>query len=402
MKADKMSEFRMTRNQFLCGGSGLVAASILGGVTGSECARCEEVNCPNATPAAAGNKQDDARYRGMTLRPYQALCIVCSLGEDDAGPKDEKLKQILDRIRKWPHMPVALRSNAGDVYTYQDAGTEDDTPQSAEYNTRRDLAILEKLALAPGSVLPARILFRRLLEMIPTLSGICAYDGATSGAWRGCPRAKSGFYEKGRKKGITAIVPPRSEAEMAKDKVESLKAMYQAEAIAVMPHILICAVAQYSGGVRPPYKPDNLPEFIQHILRNPETPVTMGRGPTYMICGPCPERVPDLNGCAHGVYQEMKNLNVLQRLGLTYGSTMKARELYKLIFERIPSTAGVCALPGNPSDFFVWRDPCGQQSPRCPDYQKGREELMKEFEIATAGTEKGTSLIWANWRTDNQ
>jgi len=67
-------------------------------------------------------------------------------------------------------------------------------------------------------------------------------------------------------------------------------------------------------------------------------------------------------------------------LGLTYGSTMKAKDLYKLIFERIPTAAGVCALPGNPSDFFIWRDPCGQKAHPCPNYEKGREMLMKELQ----------------------
>ena len=319
-------------------------------------------------------------YPVLTLRPYQLLCIVCSLGEDDSGPKDGKLKQILERIRRESHVPVALRCNVGDVYVYQDPGTEDDTPGSSEYNRKRDLDILAKLALAPGSVLPARILFRRVLEMIPTVSGICGYDAATSDAWQGCPKARSGFYEKGREKGIEAIIPPRSEEALARDKTESLEAMYQAEAITIKPHILICAVAQYGGGTRPPYKPDNLPEFIQHILKNPDTPVTMATGADWMMCAPCPGRVPELNGCVHGVYQELKDLNVLHRLGLTYGATMKAGELYKLIFERIPTVAGVCALPGNPSDFFVWRDPCGQNPVPCPNYVKGRQMLMREFE----------------------
>jgi hypothetical protein len=57
-----------------------------------------------------------------------------------------------------------------------------------------------------------------VLKTITTVSGICGYDIVTSDAWFGCPKAKSGNYEKGCARGITAIIPPRSEEEMAKEK----------------------------------------------------------------------------------------------------------------------------------------------------------------------------------------
>ena len=324
-------------------------------------------------------------YPVLTLRPYQALCIVCSVGEDDAGSMDDTLKKAFDAIRSNPDMPVSLCCNAGDVYAYQDPGTEADTPEGSEYNRKRDLDILQQLDLAPGSVLPARILFRRLLKTISTVSGICAYDTTTSDAWKGCPKAKSGYYERGREKGIEAIVPPRDEAAMARDKEESLAAMYQAAAIKIRPHILLCAVAQYGGGTRPPFKPDNLPEFIQHILKNPDTPVTLAKGPDWMMCAPCPGRIPELDGCVCGIigsgglYNELKDLNVLQQLGLTYGATMPAGELYTRIFDRFPTVAGVCALEHDLPDFAVWHDPCGTKSPPCPNYAKGRQMLIREL-----------------------
>ena len=125
---------------------------------------------------------------------------------------------------------------------------------------------------APGAVLPARIMLGRMLKLIETTDGLCAYDRVTSDAWRGCPKAKSGYYEKTREKGIGAIVPQRDEDVMARDKAESLDAMKQADAITVRPHILVCAAAQYGNGIRPPYPPDNLPELLQHIIKHPDTP----------------------------------------------------------------------------------------------------------------------------------
>ncbi|MEW6355864.1 MAG: hypothetical protein AB1696_06050 [Planctomycetota bacterium] len=331
---------------------------------------------------------DEKKYPSLTLRPYLALCVVCSLGEGPSMPQEEKLNDVLRQIRENPDMPVALRCNAGDVYVYQDRGIAEDTPESVEFNRKRDLDILAALDLAPGSVLPARTLFHLVLKTIPTARGICCYDAVTSDAWRGCPRAGSGCYEKGREKGTAAIISPRGEDEMAKEKEKSLAAMYAAEAISIRPHILLCAVCQYGGGTRPPFKPDNLPEFIQHILKNPDTLVALAEGADWMMCAPCPRRVPELNACVNvlgsgGLSNQKRDLDVLQVLGLCYGSTMKAKDLYRLIFERIPTTREVCRRQNLPPS--VWWDGCGENNDRNPrgneNYEKGREMLKKEFEL---------------------
>jgi len=327
-------------------------------------------------------RQDDPV---LMVRPYRLLCIVCSLGDDESVPKEARFRELHERIRNIPDMPVALRCNAGDEFSYQDPGLEDDTPEGPEFNRKRDMDILQRLDLAPGSILPARVLLGRLLKAIPSVSGICGYDTVTSEAWRGCPRARSGCYEKGHAQGIDAIIPPRSQEVMKENKRISLQDMYHAETITIRPHILLCAVAQYGGGTRPPFEPDNLPEMIQHLLKNPETPITLVSGADWMMCAPCPSRVPERNACvcgaiySGGLYNEMKDLNVLQALGLTYGTTMKAREIYALIFQRIPNTAGICALDNAVADLSVWRDGCGGRPEPCPDYEKGVEMLMKEF-----------------------
>ena len=319
----------------------------------------------------------------LSVRPYQAMCLICAFGEDDAGPKQGRLRDLLDLVRDCPDRPVALDCNAGDVYVYQEPGLSADTTEGAEFNRKRDFDILMKLDLAPGSVLPARALLRSILNSIPTTAGVCAYGKVTSEAWRGCPKAASGCYEKGVAKGIDAVIPPRGDEEMARDKAASLEDMYAADEIAVRPHILVCAVAQYGGGTRPPFKPDNLPEMIQHILKHPDTLIRLVPGADWMMCGPCPSRVPDMNACvcgkigSGGLYNEAKDLNTLQALGLTYGATMKAKDIYTLIFERIPKVDGVCALTNKLPDTSVWRDGCGASEKPCPNYAKGREQLME-------------------------
>jgi hypothetical protein len=326
----------------------------------------------------------------MALRPFKLLCLVCSLGED-AAPRDPDLKRIFEAIRKEPDTPITLHCNAGDVYVYQDPGRKDDSPEGGHYNRKRDLDILQQIDLAPGSTLPARTLLKRLLLRITSVAGLCGYGNVTSDAWKVCPKAQSGHYEAGRRKGINALVPPRSEGDMQRDKQQSLRELYAAKEVRVRPHILLCSICQYAGGVRPPFKEDNLPELLELVLKkNPDVLIKLVQGADWMMCAPCPSRVPELNGCvcgqigSGGLYNELKDLNVLQRLGLSMGTTMKARDLYRLILERIPTDAGVCALENrqNPP-FSIWWDPCGDpKRPRPSAYQKGVEMLRREFGLS--------------------
>ena len=208
----------------------------------------------------------------------------------------------------------------------------------------------------------------------------------TSDAWRGCPKADSGNYEKGHKKGITALIPPRSETEMVREKEKSIQALNSARQVTIRPHILLCAVCQYGGGLRPPYKDDNLPELLEMILtKKPDLLIKMARGADWMMCAPCPQRAPKLNACVNvlgsgGLSNEKRDLDMLQKLGLGFGSTMKARELFRLIFEKIATTREICRRDGNccPS---VWWDGCGESNLKQgnANYEKGRSELMKQI-----------------------
>lgn len=325
-------------------------------------------------------------YATLTVRPYQLLCIICSLGGRASAPRDPRLKELLKKIRANPDRPIALRCNTADEFSYQAVGNQDDTSEGPEFNSKRDMDILQRLDLTPGTILPARIVLGRLLQAIPSVAGICGYATVTSKAWRGCPQAGSGRYAKGHAKGINAIIPPRTPEEMKRDKNTSIKDMYKSKAIKIRPHILVCAIAQYGEGIRPPFKEDNLPEMIQHILKHPDTLITLVSGADWMMCAPCPSRVAKLNACkcgtigSGGLYNEMKDLNVLQALGLTYGATLKAGALYKLIFERMKKPDGICALDSRIAQFSIWRDCCGGKIDPCPHYAKGREMLMQEFD----------------------
>jgi hypothetical protein len=320
----------------------------------------------------------------LVLRPHEILCMICHDREPVGAEGLPRLRGYLAAIRESPDRPVTLRCNAGDVYVYQDPGTDRDTPESPEYNRKRDLDILQRLDLAPGSTLPARTLLHRVLNTITTLRGLCAYEATTADAWRGCARADAGQYEQTRGQGIDALIPPRDEAEMAREKERSLSAMYEAEAIPIRPHILICAVCQFGGGVRPPFAPDNLPELIELVRRKPDTRLRLAQGADWMMCAPCPKRVPALNACVNvagsgGLSNEKRDLDLLQTLGLQYGATMPARDLLLLLFEKVPTTMGICARDNAPPS--VWWDGCGEtnRTKGNEGYERGREALAAEF-----------------------
>ncbi len=345
------------------------------------------LNAPAAGQALPCEAKGEAKQSALALRPCHLLCLICSLGEGDAGKQDPKLKQVREAIRLEPDRPITLVCNAGDVYLYQDPGTEADTPEGADYNRKRDLDVLQILDLEPGATLPARALLLTLLRRIPTVAGICGYTSVTSEGWKGCPKATSGNYEKGHKLGIAALIPPRTEKEMADEKRKSLEALYSAKEVTIRPHILLCAVCQYGGGVRPPFKEDNLPDLLDLILhKNPDILIKMARGADWMMCAPCPKRAVKLNACVNvlgsgGLSNEKRDLDMLQKLGLHFGSTMKARDLFRLIFERIPTIQAICGRENvMPS---VWWDPCGEnyRTKGNASFDKGRKELMEKLKL---------------------
>ena len=55
--------------------------------------------------------------------------------------------------------------------------------------------------------MPARALFSTLLEGVTSVSGLCGYNTVTGEAWKGCPKAASGNYERGHEKAIKDLIP---------------------------------------------------------------------------------------------------------------------------------------------------------------------------------------------------
>jgi hypothetical protein len=283
----------------------------------------------------------------LAVRPYQLMCIICRIGAgctDDLG--NPRLNTILKAVRQDPKVPLTLRCNVDTVYRYQNPGHAEDTSEGELYNAKRDLDIIQKLGLVPGDTRPAIDMLERLLAKIPQARGICGYPTQTSDTWRGCAQARSGNYEKGRERGIKALIPPRDPKEKAEYKRTTAAVIYQAKVLQIRPHHLLCMSCFHGGRDKlAPIAEDNLFEAIDVIQKHPDIPVTLIPG-VCMICPPCGKYDPInklcLGGHSMALRDQKKDLDVLQKLGLKYGDTLPARKLYQLLFERIPSTRDIC------------------------------------------------------------
>ena len=311
----------------------------------------------------------------LDVRPYQLMCIICRIGEGrNENLGDARLDEILAAVREDPVKPIRFRMNHESVYRYQNPGCKEDTPEGELFNTKRDLDIIQKLGLVPGDARPAIDMFERVFANISTAKGICGYDTVTSDAWKGCPRAKSGNYEKGHAMGAGVVIPRRDQQEKSAFKKTSAEKLYQAKTLHIRPHHLMCMSCFFGERMEnlAPIQEDNLFEAIDVIHKNPDIPVTLVRG-TCMICPPCSQYDSKTGFClgarSMALRDQKKDLDVLQKLGLKYGDTLPARKLYDLLFERISSTRDICAYGDGEKLAPEWGICPGQGS---DSYRKAR------------------------------
>ncbi|MFC1525734.1 hypothetical protein ACFL6X_02865 [Candidatus Latescibacterota bacterium] len=283
----------------------------------------------------------------LDVRPYQLMCAICSLGcETSQGVAHDNARVLLEAVRGGASLPLRLRCNVDSVHAYQNPGRGDDTSEGELYNEKRDLDILQKLGLVPGDARPARELFLRLLDAIASPQGICGYGEATSRDWSGCPRVSSGDYERGHALGLGAVVPPRDDGAKAAAKERSAPELYDTVPLQIRPHHLMCMACFHGGRADlDPIAEDNLFEAIEAVQKSPNLPITLVRG-CCMICPPCSQFDPATQLCvsphAMGLRDQKKDLDVLQLLGLQYGDTLPARELYGRLFAAVEDTTQVC------------------------------------------------------------
>jgi len=301
--------------------------------------------------------RDSLSQSDLAISPRHLLSTVCTLGGVECPLLEkDRIDDILKRVSHDATLRIKLVSNADEVVYFREMQLEDYAQMDKQqvFNRKRDLDVLQKLGLVPGAIQRARYLYTLLFERIKTPQGICAYD--TPG-WEGCPYASSGAYEKVCAEGFAAVVYMRSDEERKQYKEVSVAETYNAERLYIRSHHLMCMSCYYNGGKgNAPRENDNLHEAIKRIQENPDVEITLVEG-CCMLCEPCDGYDLKTHRCVHGgglIRDYKKDLDVFQKLGLMPGATMKARELYDLLFERISSTRDVCGYGDGVVTSHAW------------------------------------------------
>jgi len=294
----------------------------------------------------------------VTVRAHHLLSTVCTLGGAPCPLLDaQRVRKILDRVKADPTVTIELRSNADQIPHYTALGLDDyaRTDPTEVFNRKRDLDVLQRLGLVPGSIRRARYLYELLFERIETPDGICAYE--TPG-WEGCALARSGAYERVRAEGWQAVVYTRSDDEMRAYRRRNVEAIESADRLYLRPHHLMCLACWYAGGRGQAPRPnDTLYEIHQRVRADPDVLITLVEG-CCMACDCCDGYHPQTGRCVHpgGLIRDYKkDLDVFQKLGLMPGATMKARDFIDLLFERIGSTREICGYGDGVVRSEEWR-----------------------------------------------
>ncbi len=341
------------------------------------------------------NFRDGLCRPALTIRACRLLGAVCRrAGLDCPLLPPEGAQPLLDRIARDPTAAIRLTSDADEVVHHtQEFGdmtqlsrTELGScpripppspspvpchPSPALVVRKRDLDVLQRLGLLPGDTRRARYLYELLFARIETPDGICAFD--TPG-WEGCALARSGGYERIRAQGWRAMVHARTQEEMDASRRESVRRIEEGDRLYIRPHHLMCLACWYNGGESKGPRPnDTLFEICERIRREPSVPITLIEG-TCEACYCCDGYDPETTRCTHGgglIRDFKKDLDCFQKLGLAPGATLPARELFDLLFDRIPSTRDVCGYGDGIVRSEEWRicgDPTGS-----PGYARTRE-----------------------------
>ena len=305
----------------------------------------------------------------MSVRPFHLLCLFCRVGSGAplALGHGQAIEGLLAFIREHPDAMLELRCNCGGAYSRQNPGNNEDAG-GALLNKRRDLRILRCLGMTPGQAKPAADLVEQVADVIKTPAGFCA-SGKGDG-WAGCPYASKGFFEKscavpyGR-----SVLPQIPAPERLPVKRSTAAAMESCPMLRIRPHHLLCMSCFYGRGIIQnnlnPIDEDNLFEAIHRMQDDPEIPVQLAEG-CCMICPPCSRYRSEDNQCLGGgmaLRDELKDLEVLYRLGMEYGEVHPARELYTRLFKAVPDLHCICSfgmetdVNGTPCVTNEWR-PC--------------------------------------------
>lgn len=303
----------------------------------------------------------------IIIQARQLLGTVCRAGGAECPLIGaEEAAAIRERTLADPTVTIQLLSDAEEIPHFRELTEEHYAARDAEsvINRKRDLDVLQRLGLVPGSIRRARYIYEWLLRRIESPWGICGWNAP---GWEGCALARSGAYEKMRAEGWTAFVYDRPVEERAEWRARSEEAIATGDCIYIRPHHLMCLSCGWSGGDNDkPRGNDTLWEILQRVRKDPDIPMVLVEGPCS-ACDCCDGYHPASGRCTHAgglIRDYKKDLDCFQRLGLMPGDSMPARELFQLLFDTIESTVEICGYINGEvtaSEWTVCGGPQGNQ-----------------------------------------
>lgn len=362
------------------------------------------------------NKFSGPEAKVLEIPGHHLICAVCRRGGCKNPPPG---KRAIDRLLKamWAYPYVGLKITADvDIISnhfldvYEQRGKK---PLSKNFKTRndnyiwrrKDLEVCLALEIMPGTVISAYHAYSILFEKQPTLENICRSNSKRSKAWPQCPHATKGYYEKianGPKydlkqqtelgeemetSGLWAMIRPRSKQDMSQAKqISARNIINKAEHLYIRPQHLLCIFC--TAQIKEPLLQDNLIELRKRMEENPDITVTVTEG-CCMVCDPCNIYHPDEHLC-YGTHikNSLRDLMILEQLGLAPGATLPAAKLYKRIYERISNLKEICGWRNGPDKPFFWRACLDHKSPMLQEARKkgliSRKPVADGIDICSA------------------
>ncbi len=304
----------------------------------------------------------------VAIRPGRLLCLKCMNGGGCLPfMEEEKLDEKLELIKNNPQIHIKLETSFDEMGARSLMFFKQTTQER-----KRDLDVLQKLGLLPGDVRIARDLYELIALRIKDVKEICGYNGMEGSKWPACPLADQNYYANGNQ-GINLL---NDKEVMSYWKEISCKEIEEAQVFKVRAHHMLCIICYISrDDFKNGYEPlaeDNLYEMWMKMRENPDIPVTLIEGPgDCMVCPPCYGFDNERKLCFVGCHlrDRKKDADTFQKLDMLPGDTLPAREIVRRIYERIPSSFGICSFEYESA--YQWKGCSGPER-----YQKG---LRKGF-----------------------
>ena len=329
----------------------------------------------------------------LAVPAHHLMCAVCARGGCKTPPPGkEAIDRLLAAMWDYPYVSIRVladvdvnRAHYFDEYENRGKNPLPENLKERRNNyvwRRKDLEVCRVLGILPNTEMPVFWVYSILFKRQPTLEGICRTGSKRSKAWPECPHAREGYYERiaGERanqqdlgegldgKGIWAMIRHRTREDMTEAKTRTSDfLMHEADRIYMRPQHILCLLC------RPEkdhfLKEDNLIEFLRRMEENPDIPVTLVEG-CCQACDPCCEYHAGEHLCYHThVKNSLRDLMILERLGLEPGATLPARELYQRTYERITTLKEICGWRDGSNTAVYWA-PCGYETPYLDDARR--------------------------------